>query len=248
MEKTDEILALLQTKKKMSTEELCGIFYCSPATIRRELDKLERTGAVRRIRGGVVLRGGSNFDYSANYRMNTNIREKQYVCSLAKDFLSSGMSVFLDSSSTAEQLCQYLAELQNITVVTNGINTAMILNEYENIDAYITGGNLRSGSHSVLGELAGDFIDNFNADIAFISCRGVTSEGTFEADHAQALIKQHFIGSSHSAILLFDETKLGREYFYRLADFDRFTALICNRDPGDELREKVSGAGCELLF
>jgi len=248
MERTYDIIDLLKKKKKMSTDELCREFFCSPATMRRELSKLEHMGAVKRVRGGAILRGGNNFDYSAAYRMNVNIREKQYICSIAKDFLSSGMSIFIDSSSTAEQICPYLSEYQNLTVVTNGINAALILNEYENIETYITGGHLGNGSHSVLGELAGNFIENFKADLALLSCRGVSRDGTFEADHSQALIKQHMIDNAKSAVLLFDSSKTGKNYFYRLSSFDRFTAAICNLCPDDDICEEFLKSGCELLY
>lgn len=248
MERTDDILALLKQKKKMTVHELCAAFYCSPATIRRELATLEKTGAIKRMRGGAVLRSGTNFDYSALYRMNVNIKEKQYICSLAQDFIRSGMSLFLDSSSTVEQLCPHIGETPNISVLTNGINTALILNANEKTDTYITGGYIEHGSNTVLGELAGDFTDKFCADLAFISCRGLDKQGAYEANHLQCLTKSHMIAHAKETILLCDSTKFGKAYFHRLGTFDRFSVIITDKKPDSEVCEAIEKAGCELIY
>lgn len=248
MERSEDILNLLKQKKKMSVEDLCKAFYCSQATIRRELVKLEKTGSIKRVRGGAVIRGGTNFDYSAMYRMSVNIKEKHYICSLAQDFISSGMSLFLDSSSTVEQLCLYIGKIHGLTVLTNGINTALILNANENTDTYITGGFIERGSNTVLGELAGDFVNRFRADLAIISCRGIDKHGAYEANHQQWLIKQHMISHAKSTLLLCDSSKFDKSYFHCLSDFRNLTAVITDKKPDDSICEAISAADCELIY
>ncbi|MBE6611587.1 MAG: DeoR/GlpR transcriptional regulator, partial [Ruminococcaceae bacterium] len=174
--------------------------------------------------------------------------EKQYICTLARDFISQGMSVFLDSSSTVEQLCPMLAEYQSLTVMTNGINNALRLNELDNIETYITGGRMENGSHTVLGEMAGQLFSGFKADVAFISCRGVASDGCFEANHQQALIKQNMMKNAKSTVLLFDSSKANKSYFYRLAEFSSLTAVITDKKPDDALADAIASSGCELLY
>ncbi|MEG0598461.1 MAG: DeoR family transcriptional regulator, partial [Oscillospiraceae bacterium] len=51
MERTDRIMDLLSTHKKMSTQQLCQALFCSPSSLRRDLRDLEKTGSVRRVRG-----------------------------------------------------------------------------------------------------------------------------------------------------------------------------------------------------
>lgn len=172
MDRSDEILKLISQKKKVSVDDLCKYLHCSPATTRRELAKLDKQGIIQRVRGGAAYRIGTGYDYSAQYRMSVNMKEKQYICSLARDFISPGMSIFLDSSSTAEQLCIYLSQIPNLTVITNGISAAAILNHSDTVDTYIVGGHVESGSNTVLGGSAAAYIDNFNADIAILSCQG----------------------------------------------------------------------------
>ena len=248
MERREDILELLKQKKRMSVEELCARFYCSPATMRRELTRLETAGAIRRVRGGAVIRDGSNFDYSAHYRMSVNLTEKRSIAALAGDFLTDGQSLFLDSSSTCEQLCPYIAQRRNMTIVTNGIYTSLLLNDCDTTDVYILGGHIDRGSHTVLGEYAGGFADNFRADIAFVSCRGIDRTGASEAHPEQALVKRHMLRGAKTAILLADHTKFGQAYLHRLQDFSAFRAVITDREPEGEIVRAAADAGCEVVW
>ncbi len=248
MDRRDDILALLQQQKSMTVEALCRALYCSPATVRRELVKLEKTGAIKRTRGGAVLRSGTNFDYSAQYRMSVNIKEKQAIAALAREWIKPGMTLFLDPSSTAECLCPFLADIPNLTVLTNGVSTALRLSSQENTETYIACGHIERRSNSVVGELAGNFIDNFRADMAFLSCRGVDAQGAYEANHQQWRVKQHMIRHAKSVILLCDSTKFGKSYFHRLGGFDTFTAVITDTAPDPAVARALNDTPCQLIY
>lgn len=248
MDRTDQILKLLTTHKTLSNKQLCDALFCSPSSLRRDLIQLEQTGSVRRIRGGATLISGTNFEYSSNYRENFNRPQKQYICSIAQDFLSSGMSLFLDSSSTVLQICPILDKLNDITVITNGIGTALRLNNTDHIDTFITGGHLLNGSSSLTGETASRYIDNFKADLAIISCRGIDSDGAFEADINQSLIKQHMMHCSKHTLLLADSGKFGTSFIHRLCDFSNLLAVITDAPPASAIEQAILDSGCELLF
>lgn len=248
MERSQKILDLLSVKKSMTAEQLCEALFCSPSTLRRELLKLEKTQSIKRVRGGAMLAAGTNFEYSSAFRESVRVKEKEYICGLARDFLTGGMSIFLDSSSTVTHLCPFLDELRGITVVTNGLGTALLLNSCENVDAFLTGGHLTKGSGTVLGEFASGFVDGFKADIAFVSCRGVDEDGLFEANQEQARTKQHMINNAKKVILLADRSKFGYSYFYRLCDFRKVDAVITDSEPSEKIAKAIREQGCELIY
>lgn len=248
MDRTDEILKFIMQKKKVSVEDLCKYLHCSPATTRRELAKLDKLGVIHRTRGGAAYRIGTGYDYSAQYRMSVNINEKQYICSLARDFISPGMSVFLDSSSTAELLCGYLTEIPNLTVITNGINASAILNYSDSAEIYIVGGHIERGSNTVLGESANNYIDSFNADIAFLSCQGLDKNGTSAANQSQVSIKQHMIKNAAQTIMLCDSSKFEKSFLHKLCSFDKLSAVITDKYPSEDIVQAICDTGCELLY
>ncbi|MEG0178544.1 MAG: DeoR/GlpR family DNA-binding transcription regulator [Oscillospiraceae bacterium] len=248
MERTAKLLTLLSTHKLLSIQRMCDELFCSPSSLRRDLIELEKTGAVRRVRGGAMYVAGRAHDYSFNFRENENVMEIEYISGIVKDFLGNGMSLFLDSSSTVSKVCPVLECLINIKVVTNGIATALVLNDCEHIDAFITGGHLQKGNATLLGEPSGDYIDNFRADLAIISCCGIDESGAFEVDPEQARIKQHMIVNAKKTILLADHTKFGNSFFHRLCSFDALQAVITDTQPSRKIVNAIQSTDCEILY
>ena len=248
MQRTTRIMEILTTYKTVTNDQLCKSLFCSISSLRRDLIKLEKDGCIKRTRGGATLLLSTGSDFSSHVRENTMVAEKEYIASIAKDFLASGMSLFLDASSTTMRLCPILNKLHNITVVTNGIATATQLNNCDQINTYITGGHLRKGNASLLGETASEYIGGFKADIAFLSCRGVCADGTFEADIEHCLIKQHMIRNANKTILLADSSKFGQSFFHRLCNFKNLEAIITDRAPASEIEQAITESGSEIIY
>lgn len=247
-ERSERILEILKSKKNVSMQYLCETLFCSVATIRRDLIELEKLGLVKRSRGGVSLVTGGNVEYAYSFREMENKELKTYIASLTEDFISNGQAIFLDSSSTALNICPLLSKYNNITVVTNGIATALSLNEMGSVDTYITGGHMFMDSNSAVGEWTGDFLDHFKADLAILSCSGLDAAGVYEATQEQARVKQHMIQNARSTILMCDSSKIGRSYFYRTDDFQKVDAIITDRKPENDLIEAINAHNCEILY
>lgn len=247
-ERSEEILKILKTKKQVSTKYLCKELYCSIATIRRDLMELEKAGLVKRCHGGVALIPSYNMEYPHMFREMENQKEKNYICKLALDFISSGYAIFLDSSSTVSSLCPLLKDYDNLTIVTNGVKTALDLVQLDSVNTFIAGGQLKSGSTSIVGELTGGFIDNFKADLSIISCRGIDENGAYEANQMQALVKQHMIRNSKSTILLCDSSKFNNSHFYKLDSFANIEAIITDKEPPAKLLNSILMSGCEVIY
>lgn len=247
-ERSEEILKILKTKKQVSTKYLCEKLYCSIATIRRDLIELEKAGMVKRCHGGVTLIPSYNMEYPHMFREMENQKEKNYICKLALDFISNGYAIFLDSSSTVSNICPMLKDYNNLTIVTNGVKTALDLVQLDSVTTFIAGGQLKSGSTSIVGELTGGFIDNFKADISIISCRGLDENGAYEANQTQALVKQHMIRNSKSTILLCDSSKFSTSHFYKLDSFANIEAIITDKKPAAKIFNSILQAGCEVIY
>jgi DeoR/GlpR family transcriptional regulator of sugar metabolism len=247
-ERFEKIIDILHTKKNVSTSYLCDHLYASVSTIRRDILELERAGIVKRNHGGATLIPSSNIEYPHMFREMENQKQKNYICNLALDFISDGYAIFLDSSSTVSNICPLLQKYSNLTVVTNGVKIALELAQIESITTFIAGGQLKSGSASIVGELSGNFIDNFHADLSIISCRGINEEGIYEANQMQALVKQHMIRNSNSTIILCDSSKFNQSHFYKLSSFMNIEAIITDIQPSSKILNSILSYGCEVLY
>lgn len=63
-ERYDQILAILKVKKKVTVEKLVKELYVSPATVRRDLDAMQKRGLLKRTHGGAILFYSSNEESS----------------------------------------------------------------------------------------------------------------------------------------------------------------------------------------
>lgn len=247
-ERLDKIIEILRSKKNASTSYLCEQLFASTSTIRRDILELEKAGIVKRNHGGVAYIPSSNIEYSHMFREMENKKEKNYICNLALDFITDGYAIFLDSSSTVSNICPLLQKYTNLTIVTNGVKTALELAQIDSIATFIAGGQLKSGSASIVGELSGNFIDNFHADLSIISCRGINDEGIYEASQMQALVKQHMIKNSSSTIVLCDSSKFNQSHFYKLSSFSNINAVITDKQPSSKILNSILSYGCEVLY
>ncbi|MGL4800095.1 MAG: DeoR/GlpR family DNA-binding transcription regulator [Cellulosilyticaceae bacterium] len=248
MQRYDQILELLSQHKTMSIHRLKDALFCSTSSLRRDLIALEATGAIRRIRGGATLVRGSHFEYSSDFRKTLQSTEKDYIASIAFDFISNGMSLFLDSSSTVSKLCPQLETLHSINVATNGVHTSLLLSNSPHINTCVTGGSILNRSGTLFGTDAISYISHLKADIAFISCRGMDIDGIYEADVRQAQIKQAMIHNAKKTILLIDHSKIDSHFFYRLGTFSQFHAIITDEKPSSELIRAIEEQHCLLLY
>ena len=96
----------------------------SAATVRRDLDQLERGGAIRRVHGGAV---------SVESRLDEPVFADKTVAGGpgeaahrrgGAEFVEPGDTVYLDGGSTVLELARLLRERTNLTVVTNSLHAA----------------------------------------------------------------------------------------------------------------------------
>lgn len=242
------ILDILNRKKHVTTSYLAEKLYCSVSTIRRELIKLEERNLVERFHGGVSLIPQTNLELPRVLREKRAVQEKRHIADLANIFIGDGFAMFLDASSTVNMLSHTLRNYSNLTIVTNGLKTALDLSMLSGIDVFFAGGEIKQSSNATVGEFSNDFLNNFKMNLAFISCRGIDQNGIYEANHAQASVKQQMIKNSEKTILLCDDSKFDKSHFYKLTTFDNIDAVITNQKPPKALKRTVENAGSEVIW
>ncbi|MBQ4612672.1 MAG: DeoR/GlpR transcriptional regulator [Clostridia bacterium] len=229
LERRNKILEILKSRQAATVDDLCAALYSSGATIRRDLNILESNGLIRRTHGGAVHIESTARDFPLSLRESENLSAKEVLAQKALPYIKDGMTLFMDSSSTVNHLARRLSGFHNIRVITNGLKTASVLSEMNGIEVYGTGGRLRATAMSFVGNQAMEFVRQFNADIAFISCRGVDPDvGITDSDENEANLKRIYIQNAKNVILLCDNSKIGKRYFCKVAPLDGVRKIITN--------------------
>ena len=225
------ILEELKRSPGITVRELAKMFFVSEPTIRRDLTDLESKNLITKFYGGVSINLGSKDEPIPFYdRKNEKIEAKMRICEMASSYVSDGMVVMLDGSSTSYYMVPHLAKFKNIIVVTSGGKTAVALAE-AGIKTFATGGQMIPNSFSFYGAHAASFIKNINADILFFSVAGVSNSGIMSDKFIEGCYNmQAMIESSKTKVLLCDSSKFGKYYFYNVGDIRDLDYIISEKE------------------
>lgn len=218
----EEILFLVNTKGSISIHELARKTFASPSTIRRELEKLELQGLLRRYHGGAESVTGL---YPPQIiRLNHNQEQKKIIGERAAKLITPGSTIFIDASTTAQYMLPHLSSIKNLTVYTNGIDTAIRLGE-SNIRAICTGGEVFAQSMAYVGTVAMDTLQKINFDAMFFSSAGFDEATITDWSEAETVLRRIAINRSRKKYFLADHTKQGKCY----------THIVCRINELDEI-------------
>lgn len=211
-----DILKRLYEKGRVSVAELSRELYVSEMTVRRDLAEMEKGGYLRRYRGGAVLRQ-SDGEMPVSERYFMNREEKQALAARASSFLSDGITVFLDSSSTCGYLLPYLAKHKSITLVTNSVKTLLAAAE-NHIPSILIGGEYYEQDMCLVGSLAEESVRTLNVDLAFFTTAAYDEQSGVVSDFdlRQTAIRKLILRNAEKSVFLFESYKLGKKMLHTL--------------------------------
>ena len=210
-----EILQLLLQQGKTSVEDLTVAFATSPASIRRDLVRLEEQGLVHRTHGGAMLAGQMvepfRFDASFKEREGRFTDEKQKIAEIAAELVGLNETIGLTAGTTTTQVGRRLSSRADLHVLTNAVNIGMELSAANGPDTTLTGGCMRwPGAFSLIGPVALETISSVFMDKVFVGVCGIHPEHgatTIQAD--EAAVFRAMVRRARQVIVVADSSKAG---------------------------------------
>lgn len=248
-ERRQELLEQLKEQKSVNIAEAAEHFHIGEATIRRDLEKLEKRGIARRIYGGAVLLEGLDAEIPMDVREKTEQSQKDVIGRLAAELVEDGDVLILDSSSSILSMIAHLNCCKDLTIITNGLKAADLAGNLDKAKVYCCGGRLRELSKSLVGMNARQFIKSHSARKLFFSCRSVNMEmGICDSSDEEAELRQDMIASSNQAILLSASTKFGTSAFCRICSMESINTIITDTAPSTEWEKHIKGYNIKILY
>ncbi len=222
--RSDDILRLVNSKGSISVQEIAEKTYASHSTIRRDLAKLEQQGLLRRHHGGAesVL----SLRPPQIIRRQRNQAEKNAAASKAAEMVKPGSTIFIDASTTVQYMIPYLASIENLTVYTNGADTAIRLAETR-IRAVCTGGELLTESMAYVGSTAADTLRKVCFDAMFFSSAGFDDSVVSDWSEKESVLRRVVIEQSKKRYFLADRSKQGERHTYIVCRVNELDKIIC---------------------
>lgn len=229
-ERYNQIIFELQINPHVTVKELAQKLNFSEPTIRRDLTELQRRGIITKRYGGAILHEGSaDREIPFVIRENEKSQTKAKIGLLATNYISDGMVIMLDGSTSAYHLVPYLSRYKDIIVITSGAKTALALADLH-IPVFSTGGRMLSNSFSYIGREAEDTVRRYNADVMFFSCRGLSEDGMMsDPSIDEANLRRVMFEKCKQKYLLCDSSKFNKTYFYNMGNVSDLDGVISDQ-------------------
>lgn len=204
----------------------------SEATVRRDFEKLEREGQLRRVQGGAVRMESQVIgELSALAKYGVHVEEKLQVARAAAQVVQDGESVFLDCGTSIAPLAQFLLH-RSIHIVTN--NNLLLHTDPHSVvaDVFVTGGRFSPADQMFTGPMTENMLSSFTFHRAFIGCMGLDLErdGVYVTDMECLALKQMAMRNAEKKYLLIDTSKENKRGLFRLAGYRDFDTIFVNDD------------------
>ncbi|RZB16809.1 DeoR/GlpR transcriptional regulator [Streptomyces sp. F001] len=238
------ILRALRSGGPAAVTDLSEQLGVSPATIRRDLVKLEEDGLLTRVHGGAVVEEGDQpFAEVAEVR----VPQKDAIAARAAAMIADGQSVLLDIGTTAYRLARQLHG-RRLTVITSNLVVYEELADDEGIELVLLGGMVRREYRSLVGFLTEDNLRQLHADWLFLGTSGVRPGGqVMDTTVVEVPVKRAMIKASDRVVLLADSAKFPGTGMAKVCGPGELDVVVTDAAVEPATRTALREAGVEVI-
>lgn len=241
----DELVALLR-EGVTSVETLSARVGVSVSTVRRDLTHLQQEGRIARTYGGAIVREALQ-ERSFNESEQINRALKSAIASRALELVPERGTVFLDAGTTCLALARLLEQRAPLTVVTRGLEAALLLARTPEVTVVMVGGEVRPLSHGVVGPLSAIALDRLGFDVAFLGTDVVSAEhGPGEPTVEESYVKELAATRAGRVCVLADSSKLSSAHVAAWAKLPPGWTLITDTQADDDIVGTFEAGGVEV--
>ncbi|NBC35825.1 DeoR family transcriptional regulator [Novosphingobium sp. FSY-8] len=244
-----EILEWIREEGSARVRDLAKAFAVSEVTIRQDLERLETDGQIERVHGGAFLKSVPQQVRAMALQHHENMEAKHRIGQAGAALVQDGETIILDSGSTTTQVAAHLLERRDLTVITNGLNMALLLGAQPSITVHMPGGQFKAPTLSVSGEGSADYFHGLFVKRLFLAAAAVSiEEGMTIPSLADIPIKRAMIASAEKVYLVVDSSKIGRRSFSSVGPISLIHALITDNGISAEDKARFEDAGIEVII
>lgn len=227
-------------------DALAEAFAVSPETIRRDLARLARDGAIRKVHGGArplrIFAEGSRAE-----RAKEAAEAKARIARRLARLVEPGETLFIDSGTTTLACAEALADRDGLTVVTNSVEIAQRIGRNATASVFLLGGAYRTGDAETLGPLVIEQVGRFQADRAILGVAGLDAgAGATDSNFDEAQVARAMIARAGSTVVVAHGDKLGRRAAFRVCALPEIELLVCDRPLPEEMAAMPGPARVEV--
>lgn len=248
-ERRRTILRLLREQPGIKVARLADLLEVSEGTIRNDLNALEEEQKLRRVRGGAILLEVPELAAITRMRPLANAEANQRIARWAAEKVVDGDAIFMDASMAVRCMVPFIKEYRNLTIVTNGLDTARLLAANPAHTVILVGGVVDFDGEATIGRMGVGTLQNLNIRTAFVSGVGFTLEkGLTEKTLEKANLKQALLASTQRVVALVDSGKIEKVGFAPFASLDEITDFYTDSNAPADFIQRMRETPVNLMI
>lgn len=255
-EREKAIMGLLEQRGFIAFRDLEKRVTASPATLRRDLERMAGAGLIDRVHGGASLPANrqsmertpmhlAGVPFHENIRLNR--AAKEVIGLAAASLCEPGSAVMIDGGSTTLQMCPHLDGL-DLQVLTNSLHIVSALLAQRDTRLFIPGGAVFPEQDIVLAPGGEDLMPQFFAPKLFMGAASVGAQGVMQADPVLVAAERRFIERAEQLILLVDSSKFRGSSGSVVCGLDSVDIVVTDGGIEADDRKVLEAAGIELVI
>jgi DeoR family ulaG and ulaABCDEF operon transcriptional repressor len=234
----------------------------SPATIRRDLERLVTAGLITRVRGGATLSeqakkapapGGAHngaghlVGVPFNENIHRHLPQKEAIGRAAAQLCNAGEGVMIDGGSTTLQMCPHLTGL-NLQVLTNSLHIVSALLPQPGTRLLVPAGQIFPEQNIILSAAGDDGMPRFHAPKLFMGAASLGPAGLMQADVILVTAERRLIDRADEIIVLVDSSKFDGPSGHVVCHLDEIDTVVTDAGISAQHTKMLEKAGVRVAI
>jgi len=222
-----------------------------PATIRRDLQKLEAEGAARRVHGGAYPNSERQevAEIEFSLRMNFHSDAKRRIARRAAALIENGDTLFLDGGTTAFMVAEELVNHKALVVATNSMAAADVLRAARGVTLFVVGGRYLRRTRTLTGPIAEEAVRSLRFRKMILATAGIDykNQALTQSALEEVPIKKAAMSRSEQVILVADRSKFGKPSLISMIPLDGVHKIVTDAPPPGEAITVLRALNVQLI-
>jgi DeoR family fructose operon transcriptional repressor len=245
------ILEELASQRTVRIADLGDRFGVSEVSIRRDLERLEQLGLLKRVHGGAVAVRSFNHDGITAARAASRPRDKERIGRAAAQLIRANDRIIFDSGTTTLQVARSipgsLLTSGNLTVITSSLPIVYELDQWNAVHIILLGGVYLHEYQVLVGPQAIEALKGLHADTIFLGADGLTfSNGVTTANVLEAEVDRALVRSASRIVVVADSSKIGVMGLVTIMPLGEINTLVTDEGAPADFLASLRAQGVEV--
>lgn len=239
----------LMNRPFATVKDLLDVLDVSPATIRRDIAKLNEAGVIRKVFGGIALPEGMTKQrmHAKPFEENRvlHVDAKKAIAMEAEKLCRDGDSLIVNGGTTCFLFAQMLSR-RSVRIFTNSMPLAASLWESGFCHLTLAGGDLYREPGIVYSSSSTE--PDFYASKFFLGAQGLGATGLVESHPLMLKVIDGLARKADEIVVLADSSKFNVRARYPVLPIERISTLITDDGISEADHEMLRNEGVDVII